>query len=335
MKRITYLILTLTFFSCSKKIKVEAIKAINSSVESTVTTINSGTVYADKQAELAFGAAGRIKNIQSSIGKIVNQNTIIAEIENSDLKAIYEEANNELNRSKKLFEDGLVSSSNLESSKRARDVAFTNYDKTIIKAPFKGMITALDLKVGEFYQFAQIANQRPKVQIIDLEKRYVKGEIDEVDLGKVKINQEARIKIPALKNAILKGVVRKVVPFISTAKDQDRTGLIELDLLDSSEFKDKALIPVGASADVEIVTEKKENSLVIPTSFIHGVGKNKFVYKVVNNKLTKTNIKIGVGNYDRSEIQEGLIVDDVIANPPEGIDDPSKLTIETEIKPWP
>lgn len=333
MKIIIFIIL-MTTISCSKKIKVDTVTAINSYVESTVSTISSGTVEAKKQSELAFGSIGRIAIVRATLGSVVSEGTIIAEMENSDLKAVHEEALKELDRANELFKNGLVSISNLDSAKRAKEVTRLNLEKTIIKAPFKGMITALDLKVGEFYQTSTTATLKPKVQIIDLEKRLVKGEIDEIDLNRVRTGQYSRIKIPALKSIIFQAKVQKVVPFVSTAKDQDRTSQIELELI-VDKGQDIALIPVGASADVEIITEKKENVLVIPSNYIQGVGNNKFVYKVNSDKLIKTNIKTGSGNYDRTEIIDGLKLNDQIARPPEGIEDVTSIKIEAEVKKWP
>nr|MBP9682399.1 hypothetical protein [Bacteriovorax sp.] len=159
------LLLLMITISCSGKTKVEAIKLAKGNVESTVTTINSGTIKAQSQAELAFGTIGRIAKIYVSLGKKVEANTIIAELENADLLAIYNESQKELSRHQELFDSGLVSAANLESAKRAREVARINYEKTVMKAPFPGMITAMELKIGEFYQSSQTLNQRPAVQI--------------------------------------------------------------------------------------------------------------------------------------------------------------------------
>lgn len=332
--QISLILSTIFNFGCSGKIKVEAIKVTNGLVESTVSTINSGTVEASKQAELAFGTVGRIAKIHVKIGDVINTGTIIAELENSDLKAMNEEASKEFDRAVELYKSGLVSIANLDSAKRAKEVARINLEKTQVKAPFKGMITSLEIKIGEFYQNQVTTTNKPAIQIIDLEKRIVKGEIDEVDLNKVANNQKAKIKIPALKNKIIEGVVRKVVPFVSTAKDQDRTSQIELELAASSENEVKE-IPVGASADVEIITEQKQNVTIIPTTYIHGVGNNKFVYLINGSKLEKRTITLGSGNYDRTEIKSGLKENDLIAKIPDGIDDPTAIKVEVEEKKWP
>ena len=322
--------------SCSAKPKVDALKLAIGAVESTVTTINSGTVEAGSQAELAFGTVGRIAKIYVSLGAKVNEGALIAELENADLKAIYDEAKKELVRSEELFKNGLVSSANLDSSRRAREVARLNYEKTIMKAPFAGMITAMELKPGEFYQSATIVNQKPSVQIIDLKKRIIKGEIDEIDLQKVAIGYLARIKIPALKNQIFKAKITKVVPYVSTVKDQDRTSQIELEIIEAKDSNNKdILIPVGASADVEIVSETKDNVKILPANVFTGTGKTRSLYKIINGKLSKKAVTLGLGNYDRVEVLEGLAPDELVARPLNGVEMIDGMKVEAvEIK-WP
>lgn len=321
--------------SCGDKQKVEAIKLASGSVESTVTTINSGTVEAQFQAELAFGTMGRISRIYVTLGSKVKTGDLIAELENADLKAIYNETQKELSRADELYKNGLVSIASLESARRAREVARLNYEKTLMKAPFSGMITAMDLKVGEYYQSATAVDKKPKVQIIDLKKRLIKGEIDEVDLQRVAIGYLARVKIPALKNKIFNAKVTKVVPFVSTAKDQDRTSEIELEILDLKDEVKNELIPVGASADVEIISETKNNVNILPTNVLFGTGKTRSLYKIVEGKLTKAQIKIGLGNYERVEVLEGVTPTDLIARPLSGQELTEGLKVEVSEKAWP
>ena len=324
-------ILTVTT-SCGAKITVQAIKLSKGSVETTVNTTNSGTVEALQQAELAFGTAGRIAKIYVGTGSKVQTGSIIAELENADLKAIYNESIKDLNRSKALFESGLVSIANLDSSRRVVEVNKINLDKTIMKTPFDGMITTLNLKIGEFYQSSTGVTAEKKVaaQIIDLKKRIIKGEVDEVDLQKVAVGQMARVKIPALKNKIIEARLTKVVPFVSTIKDQDRTSEIELEIIDN-----QVLVPVGASADVEIIVEKKENVNILPTNILSGIGGKKSVFIIIDNKLVKKPIKIGAGNYERVEIIEGLSSQDLIATPADGVELIEGMKVKAEEKKWP
>lgn len=325
----------LALSACGDKPKVEAVKLATGSVESTVTTINSGTVEAQHQAELAFGTVGRIAKIYVSTGSKVNAGDIIAELENADLKAVYSEAVKELSRSEELFKNGLVSISNLDSARRAREVARLNYEKTVIRAPFSGLITAMELKPGEYYQSSTNLDNKPAVQIIDLKKRIIKGEIDEVDLQKVAIGQLARVKIPAIRNTVFEAKVTKVVPFVSTAKDQDRTSQIELEVTDEIETNKNILIPVGASADVEIVSESKDHVKILPANVLIGTGKTRSLYKIIDGKLSRQSVKLGIGNYERVEILEGLKEGELVARPLDGMEMNDGMKVEAKEIKWP
>lgn len=332
MKNIALLLSLVIFASCGSKVEVTAIKLGKGTVESTVTTTNSGTVEAKEQAELAFGTPGRISRIHVSLGDKVSRGTLIAELENADLRAVYNEALKDFERSQELYKNGLVSVANLDGDNRAREVARINLDKTIIKAPFDGMITALNLKIGEFYQSgASLATTEKKidVQIIDLKTRLIKGEIDEVDLQKVKIGQDARVKIPAMKNQIIKARLTKVVPFVSTVKDQDRTSQIELEILEN-----QSLIPVGASADVEIVIEEKKDANILPAMVLTGVGQNRSVFVIDGSKLIKRSVKVGTGNYERVEILDGVKPDELVAKPLEGVELTDGMKVKAKEATW-
>jgi len=328
--KIHFLITLFLLSACSKGVKVSVIHPKKGTTEYTVSTINSGTVEAKHQAELAFGAVGRISKIHSTVGAIVSAGALIAELENADLKAVYDETLKELVRANELYKNGLVSIASLDSAKRANEVARSTLEKTLMKAPFKGMITSLNLKEAEIYQSTAALDKKSLVQIIDLEKRIVKGEIDEVDLQKIAAGNIARIKIPAMNNQILPARVTKVVPFVSTAKDQDRTSQIELEFLDNKE-----LVPVGASADVEIVTKTKENVLILPTNYILGTGRNRFVYLENKGKITKKNVTLGIGNYDIMEIVDSINEKDFIVAPPEGVELTEGMKVQPELKEWP
>ena len=194
----------------------------------------------------------------------------------------------------------------------------------------------MNLKIGEYYQGSTAFDKKPFVQIIDLKKRLIKGEIDEVDLQKVAIGYLARVKIPALKSRIFKARVTNVVPFVSTAKDQDRTSQIELEILDAqNEAGQNILIPVGASADVEIISETKNNVKILPSGVMVGTGKTRTLFKIIDGKLKKSEVKLGLGNYDRVEVLSGIENGDLIARPLNGIEMVDGMKVEAVEKAWP
>jgi HlyD family secretion protein len=312
---------------CTKAVSLKAIKVVKTDVEETVTTISSGTVQAQQQAVLGFGATGRVGKIHVRTGDVVKAGQELAELENVDLRTIFREAQADYQRNQKLFAEKLVSRVALDESRRALEVARSNMSRSVITAPFDGLVTEVNLEVGE--SVAPTA-AKPPIRLVDQLPRLLKGEIDEVDLAKVKEGQSARVRIPAVGTKLFEAKVSKVVPFIDTTKDQDRTSQIELQMTATEER-----IPVGASAEVEIVTDKRTGVIAVPSRLILGSQQARYLFKAAGGKLVKTPVKVGIGNYDRSEILEGLAEGDVVVYPAEDRELSDGLKVKVEMAPWP
>ena len=312
---------------CGKKPHLKGIKAAKVAVETTVSTVTSGTVTAEQQAVLGFSAAGRVARIQGKLGDRVRKGQILAELDNADLRAASVDADAELQRNQELFKEGLVSKAAFDDVKRAFETARTAYERSIIRAPFDGTLTELNLQLGEL---AATAPAKAPMRVVDEQPRIVKGEIDEVDLSKVKEGAPARIKILAVKSQPLPAEVTKVVSFIGTTREQDRSAQVEL------KFKEaNTSVPVGASADIEIVVAAKDGVLGIPSRAILGSGANRHVFKFEDGKVHRVDIKIGAGNYDRSEILEGINEGDIVVQPNDDVELKEGLKAQVDVQPWP
>ncbi len=314
MKLILSLLVLAGLTSCSSEREVFTVKPTRQKVETVVTTTSTGTIEAEDDAVLGFGIAGRISKIYFHLGEKVEKGQLIAELENQDMRSGFETAQSEAQRNEKLFQSKLISKSALEESRRALEVARTSFDRTRIVAPFSGVISEHNLGIGELFQL-QDTSGKAAVRLIDMKPRRVKGRIDEVDLAKVKVSAKARVRIQAVRAEPFDATVIRLVPFISTTKDQDRTAEVYLQIQNSG-----AEVPVGASADVEIVINEKEGALSLPSRALLGVGQLRYVWKLDGSKLKKQSVKLGIGNYDRSEIIEGLTENDVVALPSEALE---------------
>ncbi len=322
-------LLLLLLIGCSKTPEVKGVGAAIMSVELTVSSVNSGTVTAEHEAELAFGTVGRVKSLNTKVGLNTKKGDVLSEIENIDLKTIFETAHHDLVRAKDLFKSRVVSTQDVEGRQRAFDLAEGNYEKSIIRAPFDGLITEINIDVGQLSQITAIS-PKPLIKIVDLEPRYIEAEIDEVDLPRVTVGLPTRVKILAVRREPFKATVRRVVPYISSAREQDRTSLIELNV-DSEGI----LLPAGASADVEIIAQNKDRVLAVPSRVVLGRGQQRYVFKYEDGRAVRTPVTVGIGNYDRTEIVEGLSENDIVLYPAENVEleDGSKVSI-TKL-PWP
>ncbi|MEY4701548.1 MAG: hypothetical protein RL326_1735, partial [Pseudomonadota bacterium] len=110
---------------CRKAPEVRVVQVGRASVEATVTGVSSGTVRAEQIAELAFGAVGRVREVNVHLGELVRQGQVLAEVENGDLKSRLDVATEELNRSQRLSESKAASRSNVIQAQGAYDAAVT------------------------------------------------------------------------------------------------------------------------------------------------------------------------------------------------------------------
>jgi HlyD family secretion protein len=327
--------LSLVTVACGPKVKVKTIIAQKTKVESTVNTTSSGTLEAEQQAVLGFSTNGRVSHVRVRPGDIVKKGQVLAELENTDLQTIARDAATELTRTKELFQSGLVSQAALDEASKATQVARANLDRAVIRAPFEGLITEVNLEVGELPTAATSTLSQAPLRIVDLKSRLIRGSVDEVDLAKIQVGAPARIRIPAIRNSPFAGQVTRVVPFVSTIKEQDRTSQVEFKLISESEKIAPERLPVGASADIEIIVEARDVSVAVPTRAILGTSQNRFVFVLDGKTAKKQPIKLGLSNYDRSEVIEGLESQTVVILPPDDAELKEGTRVESEAQLWP
>jgi multidrug efflux pump subunit AcrA (membrane-fusion protein) len=129
------------------------------------------------------------------------------------------------------------------------------------------------------------------------------AEVDEVDIYKVKVGQEATIIVDALPNVELKGKVTFISPF-----GTQTTGIIEFPVTISLEPTETEL-KGGLTATADIIVEKHENLLLIPNGAIKGSGKNYWVDVIVDEKTQATEkrlVTLGAQNEKFTEVISGL-----------------------------
>lgn len=324
----TFAVLAVTLLSlvigCKKTSQVRVVSIKLGEVEAVVVGVNSGTVKAEQVAELAFGAVGRVKRVAVSLGSSVNTGDILAEIENDDLHSQLEVAREELARAQRLEKNRAASRSTVIQAQGIFDSARIAYNKSLIVAPFDGLIVERNLEVGQLSQITAVI-PAPALRIVDTKPRYILVDIDEVDSSKIALGQKARIKILAVRREPFSGVVRKVVPFVSSVREQDRTTAVEL-TIDSEGF----LLPVGASADVEIITEQRKDVLVAPSQAVLGRGGTRHVFVVDSNQLEKRQVQVGISGFEATEIVQGLQLKDSIAMPSDKFELKDTMSVEIQ-----
>jgi HlyD family secretion protein len=175
--------------------------------------------------------------------------------------------------------------------------------KTEILAPFDG--TVVDIGVKENDQLSSFDySSKTAVHLVDTSTVEMDGVVDEVDIYKVKVGQEAIITVDALPAAELKGKVTFISPF-----GTQTAGVVEFPVKISLEPAEVEL-KGGLTATADIIVEKYENVLLVPNRSIKGSPGKYYVEVVINEEKATTekrSVVLGTQNDQFSEIISGLI----------------------------
>jgi len=234
-----------------------------------------------------------------------------------------EVAEREAERSRKLHREGLLpddqldramsvaktlraacnaAGADVQQSEAGVQVAQANLTRTVLRAPFDGVVARLNGELGEFTMPSPPGIPTPPViDLIDDRCLYVTAPIDEVDVAQVRVGQPATIAIEALPGRRFPGRVRRVAPYVVDVEKQARTVDVEVELANSADAK--ALL-VGYSADIEIILDAHENVVRVPTQALRE-GNRVLLYNGAGI-LEERRLDVGIANWAYTEVRSGL-----------------------------
>ena len=350
-------------------ITVSAVYPEIKTVEQTVSNTRAGTIDACRRSRMSPAIGGQIASLHVKEGDLVQKDQILIELWNKESKARVKEAKarvkaaersaqqvcilsdraqREAKRKTELLERGLASEedtetavSNAESQSAACDAALTqvevyqasvevieaSLERTMLIAPFDGIIAEIEGELGEYVTPSPVGvATKPTVDLIDSSCIYISAPIDEIDAPEVVSGMTARITMDAFGNQEFPATVRRVAPYVLDLEKQARTVEIEA-VFDNP---DQTLLP-GYSADIEVIIDRVENTLSIPTQTIM---RDNFVYVIDTETmtLTKKQIEVGIGNWQYTEVTNGLSEDDqvVLSVDREGVKAGVKVEVEKD-----
>lgn len=320
-------------------------------VEASVANTRAGSVEACQRTRLSPIVGGRIVYLGVKKGDHVKKGQVLIRLWNDDQQAqkslaltqvesarrhvgefcsLAESAEREAARMKSLLVRGFISAGAEEKSRYEANsrrsacqavrtdinqalakvsVAKVEQGRTVLIAPFDGIVADIVGELGEYTTPSPpgIATP-PAIDLIDTTCLYIEAPMDEVDAPKINIGQHARITLDALPNKIFMGKVKRVAPYVVAVEKQART--VDIEVSFDNEVDIKQLL-VGYSADVEVVLDRHEGVLRIPTSALLE-GNHVLLYQSKTKKLEERAVKLGITNWEFSEVIDGLSQGDQI-----------------------
>jgi HlyD family secretion protein len=177
---------------------------------------------------------------------------------------------------------------------------------TSITSPIDGIILSRDVEVGDAVSSILVLGSSATLIMTegDTSEVYVKGKVDESDIGKVYMSQPARIKVESFKDKTFNGKVTKISP-MGVEKDNVTTFEVRVSINNpGGELK------AAMTANAEIILEEHKNVLQIPEGAILYDKDKKASVEVPDEKgkegKRKLAVNIGISNGAKTEVLSGL-----------------------------
>lgn len=148
-----------------------------------------------------------------------------------------------------------------------------------IRAPFDGVITKINVKSGDSIESGRV------VATLSTNKKIAEIVLNEVDVTKVNINDEAFLTFDALPEVRLKGKVVSINPAGEISQ-----GVVSYKI--KIAFENNPQVKIGMTVNAEIINEKKENVLVVPNQAVKKFQDKIFVEVPDERDLNVLNKKI-------------------------------------------
>lgn len=216
----------------------------------------------------------------------------------SQADASFKESKSNYDRNKTLFEKGIISKAdwdkaiasyevakaakqnayfNVQSASATVNEAKDNLGRTTIYAPADGTISMLNVELGERVLGTQQMTGTEILRVANLNNMEVEVDVNENDIVKIKVGDEANVEVDAYLKKQFKGTVTSISNSASSAltADQVTNFKVKVRILKESyedllEGKPDTYSPFrpGMTATVDIITETKSNVLSVPISAV-------------------------------------------------------------------
>ena len=198
---------------------------------------------------------------------------------------------------------------NLEIAQTRLEEAEEDLSKTTILAPHDGIVTLVDVVEGEVISGAtSVSNGTELMTVAQLRELYMEATINEVDVERLVLGQEARLSFDAIPDFEIVGEIGKIA--LSARKDGN-VRVFPIEVL--FEAEDTRVRP-GISATVDIPVDSIENAVTILLSAVFNEDDGgSHVFLKTSGSWERREVEVGINDLQHVAIHSGLEAGDVVA----------------------
>lgn len=294
-----------------QKIAVEVAPARATLFERGINAV--GSLNSNESVRLRPEVAGRVHNIHFHEGQRVQKGQVLISLDDSIPRAEFEQARANLalaesnfKRSLELQEKGFISKQAKDEVDNALKVQRANMqlaqaklEKSVIRAPFSGVIGLRDVSAGDYVSVGQDLVSLEAVNPLKVDFR-----VPETYSTAVKPGQPLELTLDALPNQRFQGKVTAISPVV----DAGGRSLV----LRAEVGNDAYTLRPGMFARVRLLTGQKEETLLVPETAVTPVGEEFFVYVVEEGRARRVRVELGLRQASQVEVISGIKAGDQV-----------------------
>lgn len=199
----------------------------------------------------------------------------------------------------------------LQQAERNLQDAQSVLDGTKITAPTAGTILSVDTAVGNTVDTSTV------IAMADLSQLELEFYLDASDWGLAAMGNQAEVTFDALPDKTFAGQVTQLdAELYQSNNTSEIKGTLQLD-----STLDGIALPIGASANVDIIHAKADDVVLVPIEALHETAPGRYtVFVVENGALTQRAVEIGLQDQLYAEVKSGLKAGDVVSTSPVNAD---------------
>ncbi len=268
-----------------------------------------GAVESRKNVSLSAMTGGKVDQVYVTEGQSVAAGQVLVALEADILKSTISELKTSLELATTIYEKQeklwaqkigsevqyLQAKNNKESLEKRLEVSKAQLDQTMVKAPFSGTIDRVDALVGEM-----ASPGIPLVRMVNPNDMYVKADVSEDFIGKLKAGDGVEIFFPAFDKKI-KSTILSVGQVINA---ENRTFRVEARLVNEVNAKPNQVVVISVR---DYVNPKV---FQVPTKILQRDSEGQYVFRIENQENTlvakKVYVEPGLSYDGLTEILKGL-----------------------------
>jgi membrane fusion protein (multidrug efflux system) len=273
--------------------------------------------------------SGVVSKITVDEGSTVQEGQLLATLSDRERQVKLQQANirvqnakQEMDRKQASYNSKIISESDFQKAKydlelavEDKNAAQVELDRSMIRAPFSGIITQRFIEKGQ-----NINPQSQLFTLVDANPLEAKVYLPEKEILGIKEKQTVDMALNAQKNVTFHGSIRQINPAVDP-----KTGTVKVTVEITNA---PSVVRPGSFVDVKLETQHHDNALLVPKKALLEEAGERFVFVINKDKASRRTITVGFLDDQNAEILSGVSSGETVVTSGQGsLRDGSKTEI--------